>query len=287
MPLDPTSTPRGTPRHVDLLVVGALTVDHFADGSSAAGGSALHATRAASAAGYATAVVTIAGDEPEAMSGLTELVRLARLHVLRADRSVDFVHRDTPAGRELVLGRQPPMLPSIATELDPRSVLYAPVAAEFGADLAGLRFAAATRGAILQGWLRSLEPGRTVLPLSLTALHDDLVTILADFDALFASTEDLRAVAATPATQLDALRDRFGARPLLVVTDGTAGAWLDEPGARRLVAPPTVVDDVSTVGAGDAFAAVMLVELGRGRGAADAARQATDAVGRLLADRVT
>jgi sugar/nucleoside kinase (ribokinase family) len=282
---DPTPTPQPEARHLDLLVVGALTVDHFADGSRAAGGSAMHATRAATSAGYTTAVLTVAGHEPEATAGLAELATTAALHVVRAEHSVSFGHRDTSAGRELVLESTAPTLVAPAADVAPRAALFAPVAGEFGADLAGHHYDIAVRGAILQGWLRSLDPGRRVEPLSLGALADDLVAVLAGFDILTASTEDLRAVAGSPAAQLDALRDHFGDRPLLVVTDGAAGAWLDGPIERQRIVPRSIVESASTVGAGDAFAAVMLVELSRGRAPVDAAQRATEAVVRLLTGR--
>ena len=65
------------PAPIDLLVVGSLTLDRFADGRLAAGGSVLHAGRAAADAGYRVGIATVAGPEPEAVIGLDKLDRVA------------------------------------------------------------------------------------------------------------------------------------------------------------------------------------------------------------------
>ena len=69
--------PRQPRKAIELLVVGALTIDRFPDGSAAAGGSVLHATRAAARARASITVVTAAGPEPEAQSALSELKMLS------------------------------------------------------------------------------------------------------------------------------------------------------------------------------------------------------------------
>lgn len=270
------------PDRVDLLVVGALTIDRFADGTTAAGGSVLHAARAAAANGYAVGVVTVAGPEPEAATALRELGGLGHIHAERVERTLRFEHRETAHGRVLILEAPVESLASPARALLPVAVLYAPVAGEFGAGLAGQQYAATSRAAILQGWLRTLGPGLRVDPLPLSAMSDALVAVLSGFDALFASTEDLRAVAASPSAQLDALRAWFGSTPRLVVTDGPAGAWLDDGSARGQVVPRVRVMAAETVGAGDALAALITNELARGAPLRPAAERATEAVVRLL-----
>ena len=140
-------------------------------------------------------------------------------------------------------------------------------------------------GAILQGWLRELVPGGPVRALGLAALADQLLADLGRCDVLVASREDLIAVTGTTAGQIDALRATFGSHPTLVVTDGAAGAWIDVAGDRRLVPPPRVVRDVPMVGAGDAYAALMLGSLARGRDPWGAARDAAAGVAELLASR--
>ncbi len=270
---------------LDLLVVGSMTIDRFADGSLAPGGSVLHASLAAADAGYRVGVATVAGPEPEARRGLERLGHLQMLRAATATATLTFRHEETPAGRRLWLEVPATRLEAVERVGQPAAVLFAPVAHELDGGLGGLDGGGAATGAILQGWLRALEPGSIVAPLGLVALPAALVGRLAACDVLVASREDLVAVADAPQPQLDALRVTFGGRPTLVVTDGTAGAWVDAAGARQLIPVPRVIRDVPMVGAGDAYAALMLGAIGRGRDPWGAARDAAAGVSELLAGR--
>lgn len=277
--------PRSDPEPLDLLVVGALTIDRFADGAAAPGGSVLYAARAASAAGLRAGVVTVAGDEPAAADGLRELSRLGPLHREVAPATLRFALDEDHGGRHLLLEVPVAPLACPPRAVAPRAVLYAPVADELGSGFGGQEYAGALTAAVLQGWLRNLELGREVRPLPLSALPEALVRRLAGCDLLIASREDLVAVAAEPGAQLDALRVRFGWRPLLVVTDGVAGTWLDIAGRRARSSPSSVVADVTTLGSGDTFAAIMAAGLGRGLSAEEASTNAATAVVEMLAAR--
>jgi sugar/nucleoside kinase (ribokinase family) len=243
----------------DLLVIGALTVDRFADGSSVAGGSVLHVARAAAPRGLRVAVMTVAGPEPEAQAGLDELRGLAsRVDSTEADATAIFIHRDSSEGRRLWMEHRggPIRFAGLDWVAAPRAILVAPIADEVAADdLLGLD-PAPTRGAILQGFLRSADPDGAIWPLPLTALAPQLVEALTQFDLLVASREDLAGEAAEPSEQLAALRRCVGARPQLVVTDGVNGVWTE----RDHLPVPGRVEGVPTVGAGDVFAAFMLAE---------------------------
>jgi sugar/nucleoside kinase (ribokinase family) len=163
------------------------------------------------------------------------------------------------------------------------AVLLAPIAGEL--DAAALRAARGVpvRVAALQGWLRVLNPGVEVSPLEVQALAGDLIAELSHFTALVASVEDLVAAAPSPDTQLDALRDRVGPGPALIITAGADGARLDLPGSGRLDVPvPRRLGDAPTVGAGDAFAALFSVALGRDVELTAAARAAAAGVVELL-----
>ena len=249
----------------DLLVVGGLTIDSFADGTSAPGGAVLHAGRAAAAAGLRTTVVTVAGPEPVAALGLAELGAFADLHVTDAPTTIRYRHRETDGARRLWLEADttPIRLPAEPVQRLPTSaVLFAPVAREIPAPVLQTWSNVRTRGAVLQGWLRHGVLGEEVAPIAPDALTDDVVTTLASLDVLVASREDLKAAADTPVVQLKALRGRIGRGPLLVVTDGAEGVWIDmgnRPPHR--VAAPSRVEGVPTVGAGDAFAALFLAHL--------------------------
>jgi sugar/nucleoside kinase (ribokinase family) len=238
-----------------LLVIGGLTIDRFADGASAAGGSVLHIARAAAPRGVNVRVMTVAGPEPEAQAALEELRGLT-VSAERAGSTATFMHRDSPAGRRLWLERHGGSLrvPPLDPREQPRAVLVAPIADEVSTvDLARLD-ATSTRGGILQGFLRSFGPDGEVRPRQLSTLAPELVAELSRFDLLVASREDLLGEAGEPPDQLGALRRCLGPRPALVVTDGARGVWLEH----EHLPVPWRVEGVPSVGAGDIFAAFML-----------------------------
>ena len=281
MPHEPPST-----LAVDLLVVGGLTIDHFADGSSAPGGSVLHSSRAAAGAGLSVGVVAAAGDEPEAKRGLDEIGRVATLVHVRVPRTIAFRHDESGPIRRLFLDVAATRLDAPPVELRPTAVLYAPVADEIGPELGRQQFGGVLTAAILQGWLRILEPGAEVQPRRLPDLPPDLVASLQELDILIASREDLRAEGDTPNAQLDALRSVIGPRPTLVATEGIAGAWIDAGAGRLHVDVAEPITQVPTVGAGDAYAAVLAARLGgRRHDLLSAAADAAAAVSRMLAAR--
>ena len=240
----------------DLLVIGGLTIDRFADGSSGPGGSVLHIARAAAPRGLRVAVSTVAGPEPVARGALEELRGLATsLHSSAASATATFVHRESPQGRRLWLGQRGGLirLPDLDSTDMVRAVLVAPVGDEIAThDLA--RIDAVTRGAILQGFLRAFTADGEVRPIPLSELPSGLAAALSEFDLLVASREDLVGEAGHPPDQLSALRRAVGPRPALVVTDGVRGVWTEG----EHVPIPRVVEGVSSVGAGDVFAAFML-----------------------------
>src|SRR5688572_17348215 len=96
-------TPDSPP--LDLVVLGGLTIDRFADGSSSPGGSVLHIARAAAPRGLRVGIVTHAGPEPEARAGLEELHHLATIvESSPQPATTSFRHQETPEGRQLWLG---------------------------------------------------------------------------------------------------------------------------------------------------------------------------------------
>jgi sugar/nucleoside kinase (ribokinase family) len=277
-------TPGSPP--VDLLVVGGLTVDRFADGSAAPGGSVLHIARAAAPRGLRLGVITVAGPEPEARAGLDELRRLAAsVDWTDADASLTFRHREDATGRRLTLewtgGRVRLDDPEVASRA--RTVLVAPLAGEIGADEISRLEGDRPRGAILQGFLRLAGDDGAVRPLPLSALDLGLVDALGRFDLLVASREDLAADDLEPRNQLVALRSRFGTTPDLVLTDGVHGAWTEQG---HLPVPRTVIG-VSTVGAGDVLAAFMTAwSVDPKRNLAERARDAMRVVAEVLEERL-
>lgn len=277
------------PAGPDLLIVGGLTIDRLADGSTIAGGSVLHAGRAVAAAGRRVATITAAGPEEEARAAVIELASLGSSRVAAVAASIRFAIHEAGDGRRLVLEAAAASLSISAAEvraLHPRSVLFAPIAGELSA--AGVRVddGVPVRVATLQGWLRHLVPGEPARPLPLGALGSDLSEALGLLDALIASHQDLAELAPDARAQLTALRAHVGRRPILVVTAGADGAWLDDParGIRHL-AVTRVLDEASTIGAGDAFAGLLAVGLGDGLGAPGATAAAMDGASAYLAAR--
>ena len=270
---------------LDLLVVGGLTIDRFADGSSAPGGTAVHVARAAARGGMRLGVVTSVGPEPEAALGLAELrEHTGFLNSTQHAVTPTFRHQEGPSGRRLWLERVggPVLLQaSDASRFTTRAVLYAPIAGEIELDSLDALSSSLPRAAILQGWLRPTEEGVEIRPLSLGTLDPGVAAALGGFDLLVASREDLVADGTEPGEQLTALRDTVGARPALVVTNSVDGLWLDVAGQREHVPAPWIVRDAPTVGAGDILAAFLIVP--SADPAEDWVRRAADAM-RVVAE---
>jgi sugar/nucleoside kinase (ribokinase family) len=274
----------------ELLIVGGLTVDRFADGTSAPGGSVLHSGRAAVAEGVRPAILTIAGDEPEARDGLAQLRDLADVDAQRSPATVTYAHREVDGRRVLTyLASAGPIAPSALAD-PPDVALLAPIADELpAAALAAVREGARPRVTVLliQGWLRHLEIGEPARPLALDEVPSATWDAFGMADAIVVSTEDLAESPADPFVEAAGVRSKIGPRPLLVLTLGDRGYLLDDPAADRVVAyvPRRVVDGVPMVGAGDTFGAALAIHLARADDPIRAADAATEAVIRMLEAR--
>jgi sugar/nucleoside kinase (ribokinase family) len=273
-----------------LLIVGGMTIDRFPHGTSAPGGSVIHAGRAAVAEGASLTVLTIAGDEPEAAVGLDQLAELGDLIHQRAPTTVTYGHDEIDGRRVLTyLAGSGHIAPPALTD-PPDVALLAPIANELPASVVvALRESVRPRLTVLliQGWLRRLAIGEPARPLALPEVPDSTWDAFGEADAIVVSTEDLAESPEDPFVEASGLRERLGPRPLLLLTLGAQGYLLDDPGADHVVAvkPRRVVEGVPMVGAGDTFGASLAIHLGRGATAAVAARAATDAVIRMLEGR--
>ncbi|HLE88907.1 MAG TPA: PfkB family carbohydrate kinase [Candidatus Limnocylindria bacterium] len=279
------------PANPDLLIVGGLTVDRFADGSTVAGGSVLHAARATVAAGWRVATITAAGPEAEATAAVEELAGMGPSLVRSVPGSIRYEIRETGGRRRLTLEAAAAELPVTAADVrafQAAAVLLAPVAGELTSESVVAARGSPVVVAAVQGWLRSLEPGKLVRPLPLASLEGNLLAALDHLDAMVASEEDLAAVGADPVAQLVTLRRQVGDRPLLVVTTGADGAWVDDgPRGRHHLPAPRSLEGIATVGAGDAFAGLLTLALGAGHGRLAAATEAVAATSELLAALTT
>lgn len=276
--------PAGEPIPVDLLIIGGVTVDDLEGWGEAAGGAARYATEAALAAGLRVALHTVAGEEPvvrEALDGLA-----AQADVIRqpAPSSIRFEHHGTDDARRLRLrgGTDPIGVPEPDRLPVAAAVLFAPVAGEVAAD-AVQAVRAPFRAAGLQGWLRRPDPDGWVMTRPLAELEPGLAGALRGLDLLIASHHDLASLDGPSA--LAQLRAWAGPRPQLVVTAGTEGAWLDDGVGPVSHVRAEVVEGRHTIGAGDAFAAVLVARRGAGRALRDAAEDAASATAAYLATR--
>jgi sugar/nucleoside kinase (ribokinase family) len=271
----------------ELLIVGGLTIDRFADGSSAPGGTVIHAGRAAVSERASITILTVAGDEPEAADGLGQLAEMGDLIHQRAPSTITFGHGEIDGRRVLTfLASAGPIVPPIITD-PPGVALLAPIADELPASaVLATRDSVQPRLTVLliQGWLRRLALGQPVRPLALDDVPAATWEAFATADAIIVSTEDLADSPEDPFFEAAALRARLGPRPLVVLTLGAQGYVLDDPQSDQVIAsvPRTIVEGVTTVGAGDTFGVVLAIGLGRGAAPDVAAAAATDAVIRML-----
>ena len=273
----------------ELLIVGALAIDHFPDGRAVPGGSVLHAGKAAVAEGATPTFLTVAGGEPEAREGLARLATMGNLLHQPAAQTVTYRHEER-AGRRLLVyeaATEPIAVPGDLAA--PEVVLLAPIADELAPRSASaLQRSLRPRCMVMlaQGWLRRLDLGAAVRPMPLAGVPDELWSAFGRADAVVASTEDLSDAPEDPLSQAAALRARVGEAPILVLTLGTDGYLLDDPADRPVRStPPRVVENVPTVGAGDMFGAAFALLLARGAGAERAALAATATVIRVLEER--
>jgi sugar/nucleoside kinase (ribokinase family) len=270
---------------VELLIVGGLTIDRFTDGTSAPGGTVIHAGSAVAPDGIRQATLTAAGDEPEAAAGLIRLESFGPVIREAASSTTTYRHGERDGRRVLVFecGTAPIGPQSLARAPRPRVALLAPIGDELpAATVERLRaeLAPALTVMLVQGWLRRLVPGREVAALPLDDVSPDVWGAFSEADAVVLSTEDLAGPPTDPFIQAAELRRRLGPKPVLLLTLGTEGYVLDDPTLDRVLAsvPRTVVTGVPTVGAGDTFGAALAVALGRGEDASTAARAASERV---------
>lgn len=232
----------------DFLAIGHATLDRFGD-VVRPGGAALYAAITAHRLGLSAAVLTSHGPEfpLDAVPPQIEVV------TLEAPTTTAFEHRRDDAGRRLraVPGGRP-LGPADVPE-DWRGaglVLLAPVLGEVDPALADF-FGDSTVAAAAQGWVRDLRHDGEVV----VGAWQPPPWLLDRLQALFLSAEDVRGQEAELVEWVQRL-------PLAAVTAGAAGALLYVNGERYEVRPrPT--REVDPTGAGDVFAAALLVHYHR------------------------
>jgi sugar/nucleoside kinase (ribokinase family) len=276
----------------DLLIVGGLTIDRFTDGTSAPGGTVIHAGSAVAADDLGHATLTVAGHEPEAAQGLARLESFGPVTRQHAATTTTYRHGERDGRRVLVFEAGTATIgpEALAQAPRPHVALLAPIGDELPAatvDRLRADLAPDHNVLLIQGWLRRLVEGAEVEALPLDRVSPALWRVFSEADAVVLSTEDLAGPPADPFVQAGDLRRRIGPKPVLVLTLGTEGYVLDDPSLDRVVAsvPRTVVTGVPTIGAGDTFGAGLAVHLGRGEDASTAARAGGEWVIRVFESR--
>jgi 1D-myo-inositol 3-kinase len=250
----------------DFLVVGHVTRDLLADGTSRLGGTAFYAAVTADRLGCRVAVYTAAGPELD-WNPLQRAAGEATVVCRPAAASTTFHNRYQGGAREQFLfNRAAPLLPEelpVEWQAAP-VVLLGPVAQEVTPAWVDL-FPRSTVGACLQGWLRGWdEAGRVGF-----APWEEAAPWLARFSAAFMSVEDV----AGQRSWAERYADHC---PLLIMTEGARGATLYDQHQATPIAP-FPVQEVDPTGAGDVFAAAFLLRLAEGAAPPEAARFAAAA----------
>lgn len=249
--------------NVDFVVVGNVARD-LVPGGWRAGGTAVYAAVTAHGLGRRVGVVTAAPDDVLAAAPLggVAVVRVP------AAESPTFENIYTPAGRVQYLRAAGAPVPAGAVPpawRAARAALLGPVYHEVEAQTAA-RFTG-LRGLCAQGYLRRADAAGRIRPVPPPEWP---AAILRHIDVLVVSEEDLGG------RKEDVLAAWAAQVPVLAVTLGRRGARVHARGVWRHI-PAFPAREVDPTGAGDAFAAALLIALDEGAGLWQAARFAAAA----------
>lgn len=233
---------------IDYLLLGHVTRDVLPDGSFAPGGTALYSSFTAYRLGQHVAVVSAPADLPPDWPSAIEL------HTV-ASETPTFENRYTPQGRVQILhaASQPIAVSSIPEPWRNAPVVHlGPILKETPQSLV-FDFPNALLGVTPQGWMRSW-PEHLPGPIAFKPWLPE-PAVLQRIDALVLSIEDVHG----DESLIEAyVRDC----PFVVVTRSAAGATLYIRGEAKHIGT-IVVEERDPTGAGDVFAAALLIELRR------------------------
>lgn len=230
----------------DYVVVGHVTRDLLPDGGEAPGGTALYGAAAAGRLGYKAGIVTAAAGAVPRPEG-------AELVVAPSAATATFAHAYVGGRREQVVHRVAAPIAADAVPAAWRGAPLAHIGPVLGEADEGLAhaFPRALVCVTAQGWLRAVD-GPLPAPMRPAAWRPT-AELLRRIDLLVVSAEDLdgdEGAAAAYARHC----------PCVALTHGGAGVTLFVGGAASHV-PAAPARAVDTNGAGDVFAAAMLIHL--------------------------
>ncbi|HRN50280.1 MAG TPA: PfkB family carbohydrate kinase [Anaerolineales bacterium] len=232
---------------VDYVAIGHITLDDTPEGPRI-GGSAAYAALTAQAFGLRAGIVTAWGEElpADALAGVA-------IHNIGAQHSTRFENSYVDGARTQRISQLAPELDYYYIPEAWRStpiVHLAPVAQEVSPRILSY-FSDSTRCATPQGWLREWDADGRIQPADW--LEAELT--LSRLDACILGLEDVGG----DLTRVDSMAALC---PVLVVTDGKAGAHLYSQGEITHI-PAVPADEVDPTGAGDVFAATFFLQLHR------------------------
>jgi len=242
----------------DYLILGHFTRDVLPDGTTAPGGTSLYASFAAQRLGRRVAVVSAPAEIPP------ELQEAIAVKFHDSPTPPTFENQYTPQGRRQILhaASEPITLEDIPASWRAAPIVHlGPVLGETPEQLV-FAFPGALLGVTPQGWMRSWGAN---LP--------DLITyrpwrpdadVLRRIDALILSIEDVKGDEALVADYARHCR-------LVALTRSASGATLFVDGRPYQVDPFPAIERDPT-GAGDVFAAALLIQLHETGDAFEAAR---------------
>lgn len=243
----------------EFVAIGHVTLDHFGE-VVRPGGAALYAAITAQRLGLSAGILTSHGaDFP-----LDDLPTQIEVVTLEAGQTTAFEHRREGGERRLrVRGAARPLtVADLPTDWRQAPlVLLAPVLQEVDPAFAA-SFPDAAIGAALQGWLRTVDGEGAVSPGRWTSPRP----VLDRLQAIFVSAQDLRG----HESQVQEWVQRV---PVAAVTAGATGALL-YVNAERYEVRPRRTREVDATGAGDVFAATLLIDYDRRGDAWEAAEAA-------------
>ncbi|MEE9514196.1 MAG: PfkB family carbohydrate kinase [Anaerolineales bacterium] len=241
---------------VDYLIIGHVSKDLTADGSTL-GGTAAYSSLTAQALGKRAAIITSAGPDLN-LHPLSDV----SIHLVPSQDSTTFSNEYLPEGRLQSISATAASLTSTdipAGWRDPPIVHIAPIANEVDHSILDL-FPQALICLTPQGWLRRWGPSREIWLENWESIQDQISRA----SAVVFSIEDLEGNEET-VDQISRCCD------VLAITEGSKGArifWADE--WRQIPAP--LMDEIDPTGAGDIFAAAFFIHLNDGYSPWTAAR---------------
>ena len=246
---------------IDYLLIGHITADLQADGSSKLGGTASYSGLTAQALGHEVGILTSFGDD-------ADLSPIENLQIYNAEpnQTTSFSNIYTPKGREQYCYKratnlQAKQIPE-AWET-PKVVHFGPVANEIDPDLLDA-FPNSLRYATPQGLLRAIADDGKVFFRDLANKE----TILPKLDAVVLSLEDLQ-------NDENLIAEYASLCKLLVITENKAGARVYFNAEQRHFSAPQKIS-VDETGAGDIFAASFFHRLSATENPWEAARFAVE-----------